>query len=68
MRSQPGDSSHGLPKRNQVRPSATWPQVADALAVLHVVSEASTQEREEAERGMLRLATQLAQRRTALGT
>ncbi len=43
-------------------------QVADALAVLHVTSEASTREREEAERGMLRLATQLEQGRTALGT
>lgn len=32
-------------------------QVADALAVLYVVSEASAREREEAERGMLRLAT-----------
>jgi hypothetical protein len=43
-------------------------QVTDALAVLHVVSEASTQEREEAERGMLRLATQLEEHRTALAT
>lgn len=38
-------------------------QVADALAVLYVVSEASAREREEAERGMLRLASQLEQNR-----
>jgi hypothetical protein len=38
-------------------------QVADALAVLHVISEATTRDREEAERGMLRLAAQLEQRR-----
>lgn len=40
-------------------------QVADALAVLHVGSEASAREREEAERGMLRLASQLEQSRGA---
>jgi hypothetical protein len=39
-------------------------RVADALAALYVVSEASAREREEAERGMLRLAFQLERRRT----
>jgi hypothetical protein len=34
-------------------------QVADALAVLSIISNASTRERQEAERGMLRLAGQL---------
>jgi hypothetical protein len=34
-------------------------QVADALAVLSIISNASSRERQEAERGMLRLAGQL---------
>jgi hypothetical protein len=38
-------------------------QVADALAVLSIVSNATTRDRQEAERGMLRLADQLEQLR-----
>jgi len=39
-------------------------QVADALATLSIVSNASTRDKQEAERGMLRLAQQLEQRRS----
>jgi hypothetical protein len=39
-------------------------QVADALATLSILSNASTRERQEAERGMRRLADQLEQRRS----
>jgi hypothetical protein len=38
-------------------------QVADALAVLSIVSNATTRDRQEAERGMLHLADQLEQLR-----